>query len=524
MKKAFVFEILGVAAVLLMTLLHSYAQEDVWLWDEAFYLARGIDPATYGFPTWPDSPAHSGLYALVNRMTNDPISAYLVGRAIQAAAFVGCVWIAGKLILRPYHALMAAALVSIVPITYGWPGVSNIASGLIIIAIVLLLRNTNPNTFGTVAILLWIAASSRPEITYAALAASVFAVTWLFYQLHKETLSRPVNTAAFTIVGAVALPLFLTVRYGNIFGRFDREWTAFSQHYGLRNSTSGMDVWMSGSDAVARDFPNSNSILQAFVENPSRMSTHIIDNLLLAPRSFIGNTLGFNAEQISEITLSKLGLIGFFGISLVLFILNWRAIVSELKILIQHVFKSNQRPATLLTALVILLSSVSLFVIYPRAHYQLVALGLLTLTMFLLLQSHSQINWISRIPLAWITIAFLIFSVQTISTIPDRISNPPMFEASLRKIDSHLAEKRILSMDEPLTLFLSRSKTVVDPRNGEAFSEAIISSGTNVIFRSGILDDSKWGLLEGYSEFFDDPKKFGFVPAIPDSPVLILAD
>jgi len=99
-----------------------------------------------------------------------------------------------------------------------------------------------------------------------------------------------------------------------------------------------------------------------------------------------------------------------------------------------------------------------------------------------------------------------------------------MFEASLRKIDSHLAEKRILSMDEPLTLFLSRSKTVVDPRNGEAFSEAIISSGTNVIFRSGILDDSKWGLLEGYSEFFDDPKKFGFVPAIPDSPVLILAD
>jgi len=278
---------------------------------------------------------------------------------------------------------MAAALVSIVPITYGWPGVSNIASGLIIIAIVLLLRNTNPNTFGTVAILLWIAASSRPEITYAALAASVFALTWLFYQLHKETLSRPVNTATFTIVGAVALPLFLTVRYGNIFGRFDREWTAFSQHYGLRNSTSGMDVWMSGSDAVARDFPNSNSILQAFVENPSRMSTHTIDNLLLAPQSFIGNTLGFNAEQISEITISKLGLIGFFGISLVLFILNWRAIVSELKILIQHVLKSNQRPATLLTALVILFSSVSLLVIYPRAHYQLVALGLLTLTMFL---------------------------------------------------------------------------------------------------------------------------------------------
>jgi len=83
MKKAFVFEILGVAAVLLMTLLHSYAQEDVWLWDEAFYLARGIDPANYGFPTWPDSPAHSGLYALINRMTNDPISAYLVGRAMK---------------------------------------------------------------------------------------------------------------------------------------------------------------------------------------------------------------------------------------------------------------------------------------------------------------------------------------------------------------------------------------------------------------------------------------------------------
>ena len=521
MKKAFVFEILGVAAVLLMTLLHSYAQEDVWLWDEAFYLARGIDPANYGFPTWPDSPAHSGLYALINRMTNDPISAYLVGRAIQAAAFVGCVWIAGKLILRPYHALMAAALVSIVPITYGWPGVSNIASGLIIIAIVLLLRNTNPNTFGTVAILLWIAASSRPEITYAALAASVFAVTWLFYQLHKETLSRPVNTAAFTIVGAVALPLFLTVRYGNIFGRFDREWTAFSQHYGLRNSTSGMDVWMSGSDAVARDFPNSNSILQAFVENPSRMSTHIIDNLLLAPQSFIGNTLGFNAEQISEITISKLGLIGFFGISLVLFILNWRAIVSELKILIQHVLKSNQRPATLLTALVILFSSVSLLVIYPRAHYQLVALGLLTLTMFLLLQSLSQINWISRIPFAWITIAFLIISVQSILSASERIKSPPIFEASLREIDKSVANKIILSRDQPITLFLTAAESATDPRSESTFSNAITRAGINVILRSTILDESGWGMLEGYSTFFENPGEFDFETIIPGSPFLV---
>jgi len=282
-----------------------------------------------------------------------------------------------------------------------------------------------------------------------------------------------------------------------------------------------MDVWMSGSDAVARDFPNSNSILQAFVENPSQMSTHIIDNLLLAPRSFIGNTLGFNAEQISEITIPKLGLIGFFGVSLVLFILNWRAIGSKLKIWMQHAFKSTQQPATILAVFVILLSSVSILVIYPRAHYQLVALGLLTLTTLLLLQSLSEINWTTRIPLVWITSAFLIISVQSILSASERLKSPPIFEASLREIDKSVANKIILSKDQPITLFLTAAESATDPRSESTFSNAITRAGIKVILRSTILDESDWGMLEGYSTFFENPGEFDFETIIPGSPFLV---
>lgn len=524
MKKAFALEVFAVSLILLMTLLYSYVQEDIWFWDEAFYLARGIEPITFGLPTWADSPGHSGLYALTSQFTGDPISTYLVGRAVCAAAFVGCVWIAGRLLLKPAYALTAAAIVSIVPITYGWPGVANISSGLIIISMVVLLKRTSGITFPLVTILLWIAATSRPELTYVALAASLFAIGWLFWDFRKGQAPIFWLASTLTLVGAIVMPLFLVIRYGNIFGRFEREWTAFSQHYGLRNSTSGKDVWISGTDAVNRDFPNSNSVIQALVEDPEQMGAHILNNLLLLPRSFMGNTLGFNAEQLTIITLPKIGLLGFFLLVFGLFLRNWRTCNSELRSWVRHVLRPIQRMASLLAVLVFAMSSISVLVIYPRAHYQLVAVGLLTIAVLMLLQLIPLQSWVSPLPLLLVAVAFASISIQSLFHLPERIEMPAKVESSLREINRSLALIRILSRDEPITLFLNGSKKVELPQGITSFSNAVRNSGTNVIYRSTILDESEWGLLDGYAAFFDNPEKFGFSPAIPESSFFVFKD
>jgi len=523
-KKIILLEALGVTLILSFTMLHSYVQEDVWFWDEAFYLARGIDPTTFGFPTWADSPGHSALYALIQRIVDDPISAYLIGRGIQATAFVACVWIASRLLLKPVYALTAAAIVSIVPITYGWPGVSNIASGLILIVVVLLFKKTNQYTFGLSAMLLWIASSSRPELTYVALITSLISITWLYWAWQKKKISIHPSAAALTFVGALILPLLLSLRYGNIFRRFEREWTAFSQHYGIRNSTSGLDTWISGSDAVYKDFPKSNSIIQAAIENPSSMMAHLLKNLLLAPLSFIGNSLGFNAEQLTEITIPKIGLLGFFILALTLCLINLPSCISVLKNSVRQVIQQSRRVGALLAILVFLSSSISILVIYPRAHYQLVSVGLMTIAVLFLLQRLSLHSWVSQSPLAWAAIAFTLVSFQTLINLPGRVDNAPRIEASLREINQELKSVRILARDEPITVFLNESSKVEVPPGATNFDEAIRTSGANVIYRSTILDESDWGLLYGYSAFFENPEDFGFSPVIPGSPFLVNKD
>lgn len=55
----------AVIGLLLAVALRSYLREDIWFWDDAGYLARGVLPEQYGSPTWVDSPLYSAMYGLL---------------------------------------------------------------------------------------------------------------------------------------------------------------------------------------------------------------------------------------------------------------------------------------------------------------------------------------------------------------------------------------------------------------------------------------------------------------------------
>jgi len=515
------FEAFGVAFIFVVTFLHSFVQEDIWFWDEAFYLARGIDPQNFGFPTWADSPSHSLLYSFIHLFTSDAITTYLIGRGFQAAALVASVWVAARLVLKPVYALSAAALMSTIPIIYSWPGVSNIASGLVIVAVVVLLRKRNAYTLGIATLLLWLAATSRPELTYAAALASLFCLSQLFFNWRRLRVSKSRFVTFFTVFSALAFPLLLSLRFGNLLQRFDREWTAFSQHYGLRNSTSGQDVWLTGNDAVQRDFPGASSITQAALENPAAFTSHVMENVLLAPKSFVGNFLGFNAENLIEITVPKIGLILFLAVAFVFIAANWKSSLSVIRTWIHHMVMPAQGLSTILSGVVLLISSVAIFVIYPRAHYQFVAAGLLSIAILLLLQTIQAGKRLSHLPLILIGTVFIFMAFQTLISTPGRLANPPIIEASLRQINHDFDSITIVARDEPITIFLPEAQQAVLPTSATSFAEALEMSNANVIYRSGILDESEWGSLPAYSDFFDDPENFGFTAVTSKSPFLV---
>ena len=517
-----VFEVVAVSGLMLLVGLTSYLREDVWFWDDATYLARGILPEQYGPPTWVDSPVYSGMYGVLGLLQRDPVSLYLLGRAVSAVLFVGCVWLAARLVADRWRAWTVAALAAMLPVTYIWPGVSAPASGLLIVAVVIAFRFPSPPGLASTAALTWVAAGSRPEFTWIAVALSAGAVTWWAVGAARVRQSSAWRAGVLTAILAIVPAVVLVTRYSTMFQRSAREWTAFSQHFALRNASAGQDSWQSAGDIAARTFPGADSVLSAALINPGAMAGHVGRNAVQLPVTLVGHALAVEPPMLLEPTLPKAAALAFLAGLVLAAWMNRQSLTSSMRRGLSRCVRMPLLPPLLALVGVIGASSLSMLVIYPRPHYLLLPIGLALVGAAAWLTRVTVQRGQAVVPIGTVAMLLGAFALVTLAGLPGRVTDPPPYEASLRAVQEWGQARTVVSGDWPVALFLpSTSYAAGPPSDANSVGEAFDTLGVNVVQLSAVLNQGPWGTLAGFERFYADPTTLGFRQIVPQSPIWV---
>ena len=511
-------EIAVLASLLLITALTAYGSMDLLLWDETMYLARGIDPGELAGAGWEDSLSYSLMYSALSLAVGDPISLYLVGRTLSSVLIVLGVYVAARMNTGALPALVVAGVMAALPLTYIWPGVSGPAAALLVVSAGLVWRRAQAWTVGLAAILVWIAAASRPEFTWVAIAVSVWALTWQLRDWHRFGRSKLGWRPIVSIVGGLGMPLLVVLSFGNVLAGSPRQWTAFVQHFALRNAAAGQDAW-ANADAIARSsFPTSGSVLQALVENPLAIAQHVGSNTVWLPLTLVGHVLGLGGEPLLP-ALSLAISLGFF-VGLALATLRNRRMVG------QAMAGSVERhlPAIVLSGMFFVAFAIPALLVYPRPHYLILPTMLILVAGAMLLNAVPDKRGQSLIPGATTAVGLLVLAVIATQTVVNRANAQPPWEASIRALQAEPGGVRIVSVDPRVCIYVENCVALPAPDGSETemdFADYLEQNDVNAVLAVPILADSPWGQLAGVDDFLVDATQFGFEWVVPDGPVVI---
>jgi len=510
----------AVLALIVLTVTSSLRQEDVRFWDESLYLERGLSLSAGTQPGWEWNPLYADMYWLLGRIFNNPIDLYFAGRASAAVILVLAVWVSMRIFVRPWIAIAGALVMSALPITYVWPGVSSPSAGLLLIALAVAWRwRTRASLIGASA-LIWLAAATRPEFVWAALGGTLVLLVALGVQLSK---SRDRAVAIFVLTaGLVVTPAVLTVAYGSPLDLGSRSWEAFEQHYEFRFATMGDDPWQIEADIVGRDFPGASSISGAATTNPLAFVTHMANNALLLPLSAGGHFVGLGGNSLAQNAIGMATALCWVAALLFALLRAPRDTLALVRTTVNRLLDRSSLATLALTIVVIGVSLISTFVIYPRPHYLVFVVAcVVVLTGFTLdrLGNPRLIRWL---PISAVIAIGSIGFIANMLTIAGDSAQIQINAQSLRLMNEQGGPWILLTPERPIDLYLANGSQVLEPQvSVMTFDELLKRNSINVVFDGILLRKADYAQLDGFDSFIEDPESFGFRPIIPNSPFLV---
>ena len=521
-SRARLLDVLTPIALIIITALASFRQEDVRFWDESLYLERGFSLAFGSRPSWEWNPLYTDMYWLLGRIFTDPIDLYFAGRASAAIAVVLAVWISLRFFTGRGIAFAGALVMSALPITYVWPGVSSPSAGFLLVAIAVAWRWRTPWAYVVAAALTWLAAATRPEFVWAALAVTITVAVTLVISLarHRLSLATVVGLAA----GLVAMPMLLTAAYGNPIDLGTRSWEAFEQHYELRFATAADDPWQIEADIVGRDFPGASSIPAAATTNTSAFVTHVGKNVLTLPISAGGHFMGLGGDSRTQNLVGVATAVLWVAALTVALVRSPTRTRTFLRRFWQTLIAGRSRVSLLLTVIVVGAALVSTLVIYPRPHYLVLLIAsLITLTGWMIsrLANPSLTRWL---PITAIIAVSTFAMVANVFSVTD--SSSKLYGESLREMNASPTTWVLLTPERPIDIYLDNARQIIelpadDVARAETFGDLIESENVNAVFDGILLRQAEYAQLPGFDAFLADPSSLGFEPVVPGSPFLI---
>jgi hypothetical protein len=266
---------------------------------------------------------------------------------------------------------------------------------------------------------------------------------------------------------------------------------AFSQHFSLRNSLPGEDPWIDAEGIVSRSFPNSETVLDAFAENPNSFVAHVVANVGDIGTVIKSQVLGISGGQASLLTFAMVITLGLsFIVSL---LVSPRAAFSigasmRRNLASWRLFSSTTLAwGTVLFA--VLLATIPLIVVFPRDHYVLAPAGM-ALVLLVALQRRWGSASLSRVlPLTLVLALFALSLAQTVRAVANRVVYPAPLARSVALLAQSDKEWVLLSADwgvnSSLEVFVPGVEIVspTEIRKDETMREFLDRRGVNALWR-----------------------------------------
>lgn len=515
-------ESLGLLLLLLVVTLRVIDIDDLGLWDEAFYLQRGINQALGSGVPFADGGSYFDLYWIISLAVDDPVTIYYIVRIFSAFALVLAAWICVRLFTGPRLAWSISALVVLLPVTRSWPGVGNFGASLCLVAVAVAVRFWTAWAFVLSSSLAWIAAASRPEFLLVALMFTSVAVVASVRE-HFGVNPFPVGRIrSFVLQGLtlVAVPIALIWRHGSPFSGDERSWVAFSQHFALRNANSGEDSWLQSADVAARFFGNVDSLTEAVTANPEAVVVHAVQNFLSIPL-YLGASvvpawwLDPAATPLDSVLIVITLLVVFLAL-----ITAFRGRMRQW--LDPRIWVRGHGRRILLVVASGLVALAPIVIIYPRTHYfGFLAVGLLS-ACFVALGRIRGASPQRFMVFGTASIVTLVVAVAgAVGAINSLATSHPLLKSvvSVRGLD---LQGQILSADRGISAYLPALQEVGpdDVASGD-FDEFVSDTRVAaVLLNDRLLQSSLAGDSE-FQIFANDPAAYGFVAPYMGSEIFV---
>jgi len=354
--------------------------KDMILWDEAFYMIKGLDIFNKIPKEW--GPAYGMWYKLLSMIREDPMTLYYSNFKILTIA--GGILMYVFLVLRKVHPLAAVLLAGFYMISdinlATWPYISHFCLIIILLSgIAAGLASSKAvqwMIFAGAALLL---SYARPEFYLAFLMMlSILAVVLVkqrFAFSRTETFAA-VGLLAFVIIGHFFMGFGLFEQGATFKGsQYTRQVFAFGQHYAINfGHWKHIDhAWLAWEDIFGERFEVSHSFYSTITSNWPELQRHIFQNCLhYFQVSFVRLSNVLFAENIlggAWYTRIFMWLI-ILGVTLALVLRN------QLPSFLKRI-DDKDRSTVLAFAVFAIPAIISCILIYPRDHYLLLQMPIL---------------------------------------------------------------------------------------------------------------------------------------------------
>ncbi len=483
---------------------------DIGFSDDSGYLAKGFAFKETGILQPDYGPLYCLWFYVLSLVQPDRITLYYLSNILITLMYPSLLY----LLLRRMHiqrALAVAAaffhLISFINVQ-SWPKTSHFALIAMLVFLTCICRIKSVLTqISLSALAALLCAYIRPEFFITFLLLMLFFLYRLLRRTDKRLAGAELTSFSITLLVTVVL----LISWGNPVSR-DRSLIAFGQHYSL-NKVSWSDIRLSPltnwQEITASDFGNAQSIPGAAQNNPAMFLKHVGCNtvgsirhgifLLGAHQNFILPD-SFEGKRIERYML--MGMCLFLA---VLYRKRW----------LLHTCETWNRNKNLfiIFGCFALPPLVSCVIIYPRSHYFVVPVALLTATL-LLFVSPRPASKLSLKTLGVSALALLVLYIVTPGVSGPVTSNRENV-GIIRFLQSLNIEKQVFLLESGgiYSVFAgSNYRTVPFFIKNEPFDTFIDTHSINMMIIADGLDtsDSRYMHDDAYKRFLKNPDHYGF--------------
>lgn len=505
---SFKIDVIILLVILILGLIFTSGLEnikDIGLYDESSYLYSGTQLWNIGLPIATGAPLYAIWYFILSLFQPNRIILYYLNYKLTTILLPALAYgvLRKSKVALPISLIISQFILISRANAETWPRVSHFALILLLVDFLFLgqektfLWNNLVAQIGALLI-----SYVRPEY-FLAYALFTLLFTFSLVRDYKKLEKRHLYGLLVGELFSISLLIGIGLPIG------ERSMVAFGQHFSLNWvswNRSTINPWTNWEDIISHNFGTSNSISEAFVQNPSVFLKHVTYNFLNLAK--ISLTLFIPQLSASVKVLIVLPIIFFAAYYIYLRNSHHKKLLSN----IRGNFQEN-KILLLFIGIFLLPGLISTIIIYPRDHYLLIMGVLIVLGTVILLKNsdfkQEQMNY-KVLSFLCVSLIILMFQFRPYQKTVDKPNlNTIQFIQSLN-INQPV---NILEAEGGYYIYLNDEfHRVAEYSKNTDFNHFRANRNINMIILSNtLLQDSRFINDAEWQDFLENYHKFGYV-------------